>query len=1021
MVGYLLNPVPLVFQVDPQLTIDRLASTASATIAPCLPHRTYPFAKIVTDARNRNEQPPSGRVLVSYSDDPAAELAGLPVTQRMLFNGHAVADISFFVEPRSDHVNLGVEFNGQRVRPEIAHQILDRFDHAFAAAITGDELAIADLPSIPSSVLIADDLDSEASVLAQFIRHAAENPHAPAVRVGDRTLTAGQLAARASQLARELDQHGVGTGDRVAVRMSRSPELAIAVLGVLFSGASYVPIDPTYPRDRIAANLTQSGATVEVTDQSNSTVPNAVRCSETGLDGNPWDDTAKLSGPLPGPTAEAYVIFTSGSTGAANGVPITHRQLARSTNARASFYNHAPSAFLMVSSVAFDSSIVGLFWSFASGATLVLPTDDAAHDVDALALLATTEISHLLCVPTLYEALLDRRDSSASWPETVIVAGEACTPALVTRHFNELPASGLTNEYGPTEASVWATAHHCSPDDRDAVPIGQPIAGTWLAVVGPSGAVLPHGVEGELVLGGANVAAGYLATSSADRFGDATEIDGLPEDCTGPIFRTGDSCRISNRTLHFSGRIDDQLNVGGARVEPAEVERLLAKVRDVKAVVVVAGDLRQPDATRADTQLVAHYSGPAPIERSDMLAELASLPSTHRPRIFVHHDALPVLPNGKLDRSAAAALPLPRTTPTALPSGDLLGSVQQLFAEVLHIDAVASDQSFFDLGGDSLRALELLRLIEARMGVRLPTSAVHNSPSAQELAALCSHAETGLVDANDNTIVMKLQPKGDRTPIFALHNLGVDGAMWRPLSGYLGDDHPMYGIADPYALLDPFGDSYKLEHRPEISETAARYVQHIQQLAPTGPVILLGFCVGGVLGYEVAQQLAAAGRPVQNFIIVLDWHAPHLEYEENFITMTRLSYRRSGKSLPTYLHGLLTRRAFVKSLRRRAEGYMVKGVARLNLPMNDRLRARQYVEEGIHRIHSYEYLPYAGRITIVRSTEDPRIPADLGTAGWGDLVGDLEVEYVPGIGERMLYEPNIAAVSEVVRRALEPR
>jgi enterobactin synthetase component F len=458
------------------------------------------------------------------------------------------------------------------------------------------------------------------------------------------------------------------------------------------------------------------------------------------------------------------------------------------------------------------------------------------------------------------------------------------------------------------------------------VPIGPPIAGTWLAIVGSSGQVVPEGVEGQLILGGPNVASGYLGDRQADRFTTHEQFQGLPPSCTGPAFRTGDACKVVGSTVLFAGRVDDQLNVGGARVEPQEIESAVAQLDAVTAVVVVAVDTRPLDVLlasatqeqaaaamrqaadtsdpqralatalqsigRADYRLVAHYASQPEIPSADLRAACAALPTSHRPSIFSHHQELPQLPNGKLDRSTAAHLPLPAVATSTTAGVGATPAMQQLFAEVLHLDSVGVDQSFFDLGGDSLRALELLRLIEARTGARLPTSAVHNAPTPAELAILSGGFGASEVDAGDNTIVMRLQPEGSQTPIFALHNLGVDGAMWRPMSGYLGNDHPMYGIADPFALLDPFGDNYNLEHRPEIHETAARYVDHIERLAPTGPIVLLGFCLGGVFGYEVAQQLHAKGRTVENFIIVLACAAPGVRRELDHAHQTELPPQR---------------------------------------------------------------------------------------------------------------------------------
>ena len=1061
--GYLLNPVPLLFDTSDGL-LPELAAEASVAMGQHLPHRAYPFAQVVSDLRARNATPPSGGVLVAYNEAVHTEFAGGAVRNDIVFNGSAVADITFFVAPGDTQIQLGVEYRGTAVSKETAALLLERFDQALTAIALRQPVTVRDLREPAQSVLRGPELADTESLFAKFRRNTTLDPNGIAVQVGTESLTWRQLGSRATQVAAELERRNIGVGDRVAVRIGRSVELATAIVGTLLSGASYVPLDPTYPSDRIATMLQLSQTKAELTSHFDSLDPAVTSLVLTAerIQDSAWVDDLATSAFEPAPSSEAYVIFTSGSTGTPHGVAISHDQLRSSTNARSQFYQDTPDRFLMLSSVSFDSSVVGLFWTLASGATLVLPTNDAAHDIDQLHdLFIGNGPSHVLCVPTLYQAILDRArsasaDAQSAWPRHVIVAGEACTSQLISRHALHAPASRLTNEYGPTEATVWATAYHCNLSESDPVPIGSPIAGTWLAVTNSKGRVQPVGVAGELVLGGPNVASGYVADATSLRFADASSFPGLPAELQGQVFRTGDRVLLRDQQVVFLGRVDDQLNIGGARVEPAEIESHLEKLDQIAQAVVVGVDVRPADqllveATdtqaaqamqqaageadpaqalrqllgafgRPDIRLVAHYVSDVELDQPTLRGAVSSLPVTHRPTLFRRHDELAMLPNGKVDRSAAARLSIDLTgTPLSRePSGGGLALMQQLFAETLRVGQVTATDSFFDLGGDSLRAIELLRIVEARTGVRLSTSAIHNAPTplalAEQLDAQGGGSQAGPAD---DVIVMKLQPEGTEPPVFALHNLGVDGAMWRPLVSKLGNDLPFYGLADPFALLDPFGASYNLDHRPEISETAAHYVEHIQRIAPTGPINLIGFCVGGVVGYDVAQQLAAAGREVHNFIIVLDWHAPHLEYQENWITLTKLSYRRSGKSLAAHIVGVLTRRAFLKSLRRRAEGYAVRLAQALRLPMPQRLRSRQYVEEGIHRIHSYEYQPYDGSITVVRSSEDPRIPADLGNAGWGDLVSDLDVHYVPGVGEKMLHEPFIGALADIVQESLK--
>ncbi|MEL6985818.1 MAG: AMP-binding protein, partial [Actinomycetota bacterium] len=374
---------------------------------------------------------------------------------------------------------------------------------------------------------------------------------------------------------------------------------------------------------------------------------------------------------------EAYLIFTSGSTGRPRGVPVSHGHLSASTVARQAVYPGAPDRFLVPSSPAFDSSIVGLFWTLSAGGTVVLPSEREVHDLDAIVDLFGS-VDHCLLVPTLYRALLDRADqrgiAADAWPRRVIVAGESCPPALVDAHYQRFPDSALTNEYGPTEATVWASAHHCEPGD-DPVPLGPPIPGARLAVIDPSGTIRPRGVEGELVIGGVGVVDGYLDEPAAT---DAA-FRPYPDTTDEPSFRTGDRAVLLDDQLLFVGRGDDRLNVGGVRAEPEEIERVLTTVDGVTAAIAVAAVLRARDELlerlgadeisralnraaeqadpaaallselqregRPDLRLVAHVESADGVEVGELRqAANRGLATNLRPALYVVHPRLPRTP-----------------------------------------------------------------------------------------------------------------------------------------------------------------------------------------------------------------------------------------------------------------------------------------------------------------------------------------------------------------------------------------
>jgi len=362
---------------------------------------------------------------------------------------------------------------------------------------------------------------------------------------------------------------------------------------------------------------------------------------------------------------EAYVIFTSGSTGQPNPVAISHGQIAASTRARAAVYPEPPTRFAVLSGLGFDSCLVGLIWTLMAGGTVILPTESDAHDLDALTrLLEEQSLSHSLSVPTLYGLLLSRRNQSArGWPDHMIVAGETCTPALVDRHFDAVPSASLTNEYGPTEATIWATAHHCGPGSSH-TPIGTPIPGAWVAVVDHARRILPAGVAGELVIGGGGVAPGYVGRSEPTKFCSASDINGAPP-ATTSVFCTGDRATLIEGELHFLGRIDDQLNLGGVRIEPGEIETALSTFAGIDAAAVVAVDVRTVDemiaaATAEELQQALATTATAADPRSALRIALGAFgePDTRlvahlarNPSRTSHRDAGPTTSTGNFRRT----------------------------------------------------------------------------------------------------------------------------------------------------------------------------------------------------------------------------------------------------------------------------------------------------------------------------------------------------------------------------------
>lgn len=473
--------------------------------------------------------------------------------------------------------------------------------------------------SISGNVLEQTNIkSSEASLEAihQYIeRYANLSPEKLAVQAGsandDEKLTYLELNQRANRLAHYLINLGFAERSAIAVLLGRGINTVISFLAILKTGAAYVPLDATHPSERIALILSDlhNSSTIEkfavLTDTPNSELAlpesaiiniNTIKQETQGLaETNPAIDISSA--------ALAYIIYTSGSTGTPKGVMISHRSLINSTLARNNYYPQQPDVFLVLSSLATDSSIAGIYWSLCSGKSLVISTTRAEQDLRALGkLIQDNGVTHLLCIPSLYFLLLENINSSQlSSLNTVIVAGEACSAAVIAQHQTKLPNTQLYNEYGPSEFTVWATVAALNDwQAGEPIPIGKTIANTTAYVLNKHRQLTKKGEAGELYLGGDNLANGYLDDSVKTRENFVPNPFSDGENQSQTLYKTGDLVRYcDDETLEFVGRADNQIKVRGNRLEPEEVESLLNGHPDVLESVVFLQNHSTADATPA--------------------------------------------------------------------------------------------------------------------------------------------------------------------------------------------------------------------------------------------------------------------------------------------------------------------------------------------------------------------------------------------------------------------------------------
>ncbi|MGH6649398.1 amino acid adenylation domain-containing protein, partial [Aquabacterium sp.] len=543
---------------------------------------------------------------------------------------------------------------------------------------------------------------------AMFEAHARHAPNAKAVVCGQDQWSYRELDRQANRLARRLQAQGVGLDDVVGVHIGRSAHAIASMLAVLKAGAAYVPIDPAYPADRIAHVLDDAQVSTVLT-----LACEAGRLPAMGLtilhvdEPHEEGDASPLTLKMPAsPQSLAYLIYTSGSTGLPKGVMVSHGNAVASTAARLQFYKEPLSSYLLLSSLSFDSSVAGVFWTLSQGGTLHLPTDDEHQDALQIGqLIADHRISHVLALPSFYKQILLSLKNGASL-QCAIVAGEACHADVVAQHRQSVPRAALVNEYGPTEGTVWSHAWRIDtespPAPGQAIPIGHPVPSSSGLVLDEHMALCPIGVPGELYLGGPGIARGYLKRPglTAQRFVAHPFLSGER------LYRTGDLVRCRpDGALDYLGRVDHQVKIRGFRVELGEVEaRLLAQPGVREAVVVAA---QGPGGLR----LVGYVAAKAghTIDVASLRDGVGqSLPAYMVPSVIIALDHFPLTPNGKLDRQALPDPDAGANRPFEAPENAVEQALCAVWQDVLGLAQVSRGDNFFELGGDSILGLQIV-------------------------------------------------------------------------------------------------------------------------------------------------------------------------------------------------------------------------------------------------------------------------------------------------------------------------
>ncbi|MBT7755476.1 MAG: amino acid adenylation domain-containing protein, partial [Candidatus Magasanikbacteria bacterium] len=876
VVGYFVNIIALRTSIELEQSFAELATKLRATLLRSQDHDTYPFPALVRALSVKRGVGHTPIFQVGYGHLVARDFEdSLSWKQIGEVCQEGNTDLGLETVEIGERLSLRLSYRADLLERRDAERMLEQYLRLLSACLGNPDVLVSELSLLgrrERKLLlqrgnVSPLMKTEAvPVTKAFAAQAKRTPNATALILAEdpsRKLSYEQLAERSDAVAATLRGCGVNSGDKVGMCMNRSFSMVVGLLGILKSGAVYVPLDPEHPEQRLEFIISECQMqAILVEDATYKNIPFDARSLLINFD-QKSESIKRRPGRRPEakPDHGAYIIYTSGSTGRPKGVKVSHGSLADHCRTIAHQYGlKANDRVLQFAAMSVDTSIEQILPGLLSGASLVLRGDRlwTVNEFDRIVSTTKTTVADL--PPTyLHEILMAWERANFKLHKTLrlmIVGGEAITPETVRLYqASPLRQTRLINAYGPTETTVTSLTCDISlegwiPATSENVPIGRPLAGTKAYVLDAHQQPVPEGVEGELFLGGKRVADGYL-----DR-DELTARHFIPDPFNGEgcLYATGDKVRLipgQNGLVEFIGRKDHQVKIRGFRVELGEVEIELGALSGVVQAAIVAMS-SVGGSHELEGFIVRADKAPGTDELLESLRQ--RLPAQMVPQRLHELDTLPLTAGGKVDRAALSLL-VPHAGQAQIPQEvsadpDIADRLASIWCEMLSIPEVGEEDDFFELGGHSILAIRLLSRIHSEFGRDLPVATLLSSSSFKAQVEILSTCE----DPPPNLIVDLNSGKGSLPPLFLFHAIGGGAHIYNMLARHLNPRMPVFGMQSPGLC--------GADEPQNVEELAALHIAAMRTQQPNGPYKLAGWSFGGILAYEVAQQLTAAGESV---------------------------------------------------------------------------------------------------------------------------------------------------------------
>lgn len=880
VIGYFVNMINVRSRISWHQNAADYLKELQLTVADGRDNSDYPFPALLEKLSIDRDQTRSPLFQVMFAfqnfiqvDDNGVLDGALPMSFLEGISQEGSHDLALEVYQSADGFHLKFDYNTELFSPETIVRATDHYVHLLRSMISQPDISIAEqvLMSPEENHQIVDewsaktsDYNSDLSVVELFQRQCKKTPNNPALVFEGKSLSYRELDQQSTELAYRIGE--LGATD-VAVCMERGPDMIVALFAIWKAGAVYVPIAPACPPPRVRHILGDSNVTHVISDTGTRErfVSSETKSLAVWLSVDELLSVARSASsqdlPQRQPDDPAYVIYTSGSTGQPKGVAVSQRAIAHHAQVMRDYYRlTSDDNVLQFSAMDVDPSLEQILPGLLCGATLVVRPDNLWSVQAFRNKVRESQISVIDVPPSyLHELLLDT-DGQPAWDalasvRLTITGGDVLLPETVHQWHGSPMASGrLINAYGPTEATITSTVYEIEADSSlGAVPIGRPLPGESVYILDARGKPVPIGVPGELHIGGAGLAIGYLNQPELTR----KKFIENPLHPGARLYKTGDRVRwLNDGNIAFLGRLDHQVKLRGFRIECGEVEEVLRNHETVDQAVVISRPLNGSDQLVAYVVQADGNPSDATDYLKDDLAEI--LPDYMIPAIFVSLVDIPMMSGGKVDRTFLmhCDLAAPERRSNVAPRTRTEESLGEIWQQILNVERIGVYDNFFDLGGHSLLAIRLVALVQNRLGKELAISSLFEAPDIARQAKILDEA-----DRSWSPLVC-LQPKGAIAPWFCVHAVAGTVLAYQDLIRCMGAQRPVYALQAPKPAPEAVASA------PTIEALAALYITAIRDVQPKGPYHLGGWSMGGVIAYEMAKQLRAAGDQVATLSLI---------------------------------------------------------------------------------------------------------------------------------------------------------